>query len=389
MNEVQREQLGRLLQHAAEFLDIPDSLYEEAVAKYEQVGHWLEEQDAESGRNPPEIYPQGSFRLGTVVRPLTDKDEYDIDLVYRRDLQKESTTQKKLKEEAGEHLRSYVAILEDGGDAAPALDEGRRCWTLTYHDRFHMDVLPAIPSPKGHAENILVTDRELREWQHSNPIGYAEWFKECMQAQFVEQRNRVAAMLKEAAERVPDWKVKTPLQRAVQLLKRHRDFYFQNDQDNRPVSIIITTLAAHAYRNQPNLYDALLAIVRDMPKYIEKRDGVAWVANPVNPKENFADKWQSHPVRAEKFYAWLQRVEDDFTKAISLGGLQRIVELLGTYLGKTTMTKAAETFGRELQQQRASGSLTMSAGTGMLLAGGSVKVKEHTFYGEMDETKNA
>lgn len=388
MNEVQREQLGRLLQHAAEALDIPDALYEEAVAKYEQVGQWLEEQDAENGRNPPEIYPQGSFRLGTVVRPLTDKDEYDIDLVYRRDLQKESTTQKKIKEEAGEHLRGYVAILEDRGDAAPTLDEGRRCWTLTYDDRFHMDVLPAIPDPKGHAENILVTDRELREWQHSNPIGYAEWFKTCMRVQFFEQRSRVAAMLKEAAERVPDWKVKTPLQRAVQLLKRHRDFYFQDEQDNRPVSIIITTLAAHAYRNQANLYDALLAIVRDMPEYIENRDGVAWVANPVNPKENFADKWQSHPVRAEKFLAWLQRVEDDFTRAISLGGLQRIVELLSTYLGKTTMTKAAETFGRELQQQRTSGSLTMSAGTGMLLAGGSVKVKEHTFYGEMDKTKH-
>ena len=39
MNAAQREQLGRLLQHAAEFLDIPDSLYEEAVRKYEEIGN--------------------------------------------------------------------------------------------------------------------------------------------------------------------------------------------------------------------------------------------------------------------------------------------------------------------------------------------------------------
>ena len=29
----------------------------------------------------PEIYPQGSFLLGTVTRPLSDAEEYDIDLV--------------------------------------------------------------------------------------------------------------------------------------------------------------------------------------------------------------------------------------------------------------------------------------------------------------------
>jgi hypothetical protein len=389
MNEAQHEQLGQLLQHAAEFLDIPDALYEEAVAKYEGVGNWLEEQDSESGRTPPEIYPQGSFRLGTVIRPLTDKDEYDIDLVYRRGLKKESTTQKKLKAEAGEHLRSYVQIVEAAGNTAPILDEGRRCWTLTFDNRFHMDVLPAIPDGEGRPESILVTDRELREWQFSNPIGYAEWFKTCMRAQFVEQRGRVAAMLKEAAEQVPDWKVKTPLQRAVQILKRHRDFYFQNDHDNRPVSIIITTLAAHAYRNQANLYDALLAIVRDMPKYIEMRESVAWVTNPVNPKENFADKWQANPERAGKFYTWLQRVEDDFTAARSGEGIPKIVHLLGRSLGETTMVKAAAAYGRGLHQQQKSGLLTMAAGTGMLLAGGSVKVKEHTFYGELDKTEDA
>ncbi len=384
MNEAQREQLSQVLQHAAEYLDIPDALHEEAVAKYEEVGNWLEDQDTESGRAAPYIYPQGSFRLGTVVRPLIGT--YDIDLVYHRDLKKESTTQKKLKTEAGEHLRSYIVqVKEQEGETPPKLDEGRRCWTLTYDDRFHMDVLPAIPDGDGRPESILITDRDLHEWQFSNPIGYAEWFKSCMRTQFVENRGRVAAMLKMAAEQVPEWRVKTPLQRAVQLLKRHRDSYFQNDWDDRPVSIIITTLAAKAYRNQANLYDALLAIVQDMPKFIEKRADGAWVANPVNPKENFADKWKSNPKRGEKFFAWLQRVEDDFTLALSAGGLQKIVDLLGVRLGKTTMVKAAAAYGHSLQHQQKSGQLSMAVGTGTLLAGGAIKVKEHTFYGEVGD----
>ena len=43
-----------------------------------------------------------------MIRPVSDTDEYDIDLVYKRDLQKESTTQQQLKKEAGEHLAEYV-----------------------------------------------------------------------------------------------------------------------------------------------------------------------------------------------------------------------------------------------------------------------------------------
>jgi hypothetical protein len=63
----------------------------------------------------------------------------------------------------------------------------------------------------------------------------------------------LAEALKANIEDVPEWRVKTPLQRAVQLLKRHRDVYFAGDYENRPISIIITTLAAHAYKNQENV----------------------------------------------------------------------------------------------------------------------------------------
>jgi len=39
------------------------------------------------------IYPQGSFRLGTVVRPDTRTGEYDIDLVCWLLIAKETVTQ--------------------------------------------------------------------------------------------------------------------------------------------------------------------------------------------------------------------------------------------------------------------------------------------------------
>ncbi len=96
---------------------------------------------------------------------------------------------------------------------------------------------------------------------------------------------------------------KTPLQRAVQILKRHRNFHFQNDQDNKPASIIITTLAAKAYRNQEDLCDALVEMIRDMPRFIESCNGKWSVVNPVDPEENFADKWNEDPELASAFLA--------------------------------------------------------------------------------------
>src|SRR4051794_25629641 len=116
MLNAQQKQLSDLLEQIARGLDIPDELHEEAVRKYEAVGNWIQEEDASTGRREPLIYPQGSFRLGTVVRPLTDKDEYDIDLVYERDLRKASISQERLKEEAGEHLQAYVNHCQESHD---------------------------------------------------------------------------------------------------------------------------------------------------------------------------------------------------------------------------------------------------------------------------------
>jgi hypothetical protein len=82
-------QRSALLDAAAASLDIPDHLYEAAVLKYEDIGTWLGAEDSELREFLPEIYPQGSFRLGTVVRPIHRTHEYDIDLVCRLAIDKE------------------------------------------------------------------------------------------------------------------------------------------------------------------------------------------------------------------------------------------------------------------------------------------------------------
>lgn len=343
-----REEFGQLLQGLAEALDISETQHEAAVEHYKAVGDWLNQSDSPIADHDPQIFPQGSFRLGTMIKPINDTDDYDIDLVCEmKRLSKDDVSQKTLKDMVGDRLKANDRYRR-------MLGEGNRCWTLKYADSacFHMDILPAIPDHEINgiasmigatlaATAILITDKELREWQCSNPIGYAEWFKERMLVQFNETRTVLAKSLRASVEDVPEYKVRTPLQRSIQILKRHRDMLFEHDRDDRPASIIISTLAAQAYSNEADLLEALRNIVNRMPNLIKREEqGKALVRNPVNPLENFADRWHKHPQRETKFLKWLQQVRADLDAALRAGSYRDMTEGLKPRFGDRMVNEA-------------------------------------------------
>ncbi len=349
MSVATQHELGILLRNIAESLDISDTQYKEAIQHYEVIGKFLNEEDSPIAQYGPEIYSQGSFRLGTMIKPITDTEEYDIDLVCElKELRKERVTQKVLKDMVGDRLK------EAEGRLFRKLEPGKRCWTLDYakSTRFHMDILPAIPDhdtgdlarwvgASRASTGILITDKQVREWQRSNPVGYAEWFKEQMQVQLYERRLEMAERLRASVEEVPEYLVKTPLQRAIQILKRHRDRMFRYDPDHKPISIIISTLAAKAYDNETDLLDALLSIVHKMPGLIERdADGNALVTNPVNPYENFADRWQEFPQRKVNFGKWITRVQEDLDGAFRAKDFELMAEGLKSSFGDRVINTA-------------------------------------------------
>ena len=81
-------------------IDVSDSDYEKAIARYKSIAHYLENSDV--NKYKPNIYIQGSFKLGTAIKPLTEDGSYDIDLVCTFDkIQKNEITQSKLKNITG------------------------------------------------------------------------------------------------------------------------------------------------------------------------------------------------------------------------------------------------------------------------------------------------
>lgn len=288
------------LQDLADELEIPPARYEAAERSYHSVGDWLHREGSSLRAADPQVYIQGSFRLGTAIRPASGDEDYDVDLVCELSFGKLQLTQAELKEKLGAELRSYA---EKHRMEEP--EPGRRCWTLNYADgaQFHLDALPALPDGEGRrlalasrgmvsrwaASAIAITDerhenyeRRSSDWPHSNPKGYAEWFRTRMAVVFERRRRALAFEAQASVEAIPEHRVKTPLQQAIMILKRHRDMTFDGDPDDKPISIIITTLAAQAYNQEDSVSAALYSILGGMDQHIEERNGVAWIPNPTD-----------------------------------------------------------------------------------------------------------
>lgn len=339
MPAVRGQEISDLLRVIAEDLDIPSHCYDDAVVKYTDVGEWLAHEQSELAHCDPEIFPQGSFRLGTMVRPISESDEYDIDLVCHLKIKRESISQQELKERVGRRLAAREDIKK-------LMRASRRCWVLDYPEPFHMDILPVIPNPERLPNGVLLTDTTLHRWQCSNPIDYGEWFRERMKVVLMEKRAAYASEHRMSIEDVPDYEVKTPLQRVVQILKRHRDVCFHGEAGSRPASIVLTTLVARAYRNERDLYEALENVVMSMHEYVERRkDGKWWVPNPVEEGENFAEKWNENLDLHKAFHWWLEQVREDLRAISRKMTMAEVADRLAPALGQNTVTRAASTLG--------------------------------------------
>ena len=374
-------QLNILLKRVVDEIRITPSMLDKAESSYKAVRQWLID-----GIPDATITPQGSINLGTTIKPVSDIDDYDIDLVCL--LKKSQNYEAKtIKHKVGNRLKEnkrYLTKINEEG-------EGKRCWKMQY-DEFHMDILPCVPKTEyiePFSTEIRLTHKissNVYEDRFSNPYGYKKWFESRMKEILKIEKDAYAKKKNTRVEDVPTFRVCTPLQMAIQLLKRHRDICFEHDSDNSPISVIITTLAAKAYNGEENLYLAICNILNHMEEYIEIRDGIYWIANPVSEEENFADKWQIYPKRKDAFYGWLKKAKRDFiTLPMNTAGIDSIASELEKILGEAPVKRAVKKYADDMYKARTNGELYVLGLTGGLTtkeSSGSTLVKKHNFYGK-------
>lgn len=134
----QHTQMDDLLWRICEQIQLTPSRHQQAVDRYEAVCGWLEADGSRVAAYRPSIYPQGSMRIGTTVRPI-GRNEYDLDFVCEV-IAHPSSFPSPLQ-----LLKLMEARLREHKVYASILEVKNRCVRLNYANEFHMDILPACP----------------------------------------------------------------------------------------------------------------------------------------------------------------------------------------------------------------------------------------------------
>ena len=380
-------QIVAVLEMVCESLELSPSQFTLAKQRYEAVGACL------AGSEEPvlrtiAIYLQGSTALRTTVKPI-GINEHDVDLVAHVPDLHVQMSPAALKRAIGNCLRG-------NGNYAPLLEEMPRCWRLNYANEFHMDITPSIPNPGCRLGGELVPDKTLREWKASNPKGYKRLFEQ--RAKLVPVLRLGKSIILDSArasvEPYPEAsRFKGILRRAVQIAKRHRDIMFVDDPDESPLSVIITTLASRSYEwcvtnaEYDNELDLLFDMISHMPDTIEiRRVGGRdqwFIWNETTQGENFAEKWNRRPERAEAFFAWHAQFCSDLAELEAARGLDRLGDTLKSLFGSRPANAAINLLTERVSSARRDGNLRVAPAVGLSVGTTltSTPVRGNTFHG--------
>lgn len=377
-------------------LEINETMFNNAKEKYEAVANFLSEK-----LDCANVYTQGSFAIGTTVRPYKGGEElsYDIDLILE-------VERNKLNQNGADLLDEVYNILNENGMYKGKLEKGEKSITIKYADvdgiGFNLDIVPAITESDAIKQELVemgckaeyakeaiaissLDKADTDNWYTAIPRAYRRWF-ENINAPYKNhifesiRHDKYGKVIYNSIEEVPHYKIKTPVQEVVQILKRLRDVhYYKIDKyEDKPISAIITTMVATVASRNTNYelstIDLLKKVIMELKIYnmynslsienfyinypncidIVKENGEWKMINPVNPKDNLVDAWNKDKEISDLFFEWLSVMEKEVEKIVfnsddkviyeNLFGSKYISKVFGTTI-KENKIKGPKPYG--------------------------------------------
>lgn len=371
--EKRATQMDNLLNEMAKEVQLDETRYKRMIVSYEAIKKWVESDEVFFKPFKYEVYPHGSVRIFTTVKPI-GKDEFDLDIVIHfKDnaiLHSPMKIYTELKRRLNEH-ETYKEILEAKS----------RVIRLNYSGDFHMDLMSGIQDNPYDENKIRVPDRELGNWVSSNPRGYADWF---MAKANLAESSLLEKALKAEKIQADDFNNKKPLQRAVQLIKRYRDIYFEEDDSYKTRSIILTTIAGQLYSGEESIFetiDNLITKIRAEFRFPERLK----ILNPVNPEEDFTDKWDNEPEYYEAFKKFVAHLYTEWQKLKEENGVIEESKIFKGLFGDKLVEGVQLRESKVIGEIRKNGDLGVIRNTGIISNSINSKndsIKKNTFFGE-------
>jgi hypothetical protein len=371
-------QLDDLLARIAEQIQLDDTRKERMETAYRAIESLLNEDTGFFKDAVFEIYPQGSVRIGTTVKPM-GKNEFDLDIVVHIVMEWEKNSPQYI-------YNQLKRVLQNSDRYNDKVELKNRCIRLNYAGDFHMDILPGCQETSYDQDKLVIPDRELGDWTSSNPRGYGNWF--------IDKSNLAKTTLLEKAyamENLPadEFSKKKPLQRAVQLIKMYRDEYFKSNSKTATSSIILTTIAGEFYEGEESIFDTIENIITKIKQNfnIEVLVGNRLkILNPVNYQEDFSDKWDDdkEPELYEHFKKFILHLDKQWKILKLENGVIEEANTIKGLFGEKVFLRAQDSQVNQLERARNMKSIGINTSTGVLsesLFDSSKPIKKNTFFG--------
>ena len=201
---------------------------------------------------------QGSYALGTLIKPVDDNDEYDADI--------QIVMNPNPSWGAKDYVLEINRTLAGNKNYADKLRLKTRCVTVDYAGDFHLDVVPRVTINGKH----YICNRTDNKFEETDGNGYRDWFNE---------KNRITG---------------GNLKRVVRLLKHLRD----HKNSFTAKSILLTTLAGNTIKSSDEgttavstVADTLETVLSRMNDYLQQHPNMPVIKNPVLPSEDFNRHW--------------------------------------------------------------------------------------------------
>ena len=225
---------------------------------------------------------QGSFALGTIIRPTRGR-EYDLDMLVFM----ESVRSKASKDYIEEVYRAMMASKT----YADKVKMRKRCVEVDYAGEFHMDIVPCVKKRDG----LYICNRHTNKPEPTDGTGFREWFN---------RKSKVTH---------------GNLKRVARLLKYLRD----HKRTFTAPSILLMTLIGNAVRNNDDgsrfrtLPDALKTIMNRVNRFLQANRKQPRISNPALPGEYFSRDWNRASYRnfRNMFASYAKRINHAFDES--------------------------------------------------------------------------
>ena len=358
-NDPFADPLDAVLAEIAVNLQLPPSLHEKAVERYQAVCRHIDRPGSPLEGRVSCLYPQGSMAIDATISTRGADDEYDIDAVA------EITG----GEEGPEGL---LDLLERAlADYPVSLVERKtRCITLNYADGMHLDVTPARRVTPREKESVIAHANRGRPDEHRyvpmNAYGFCGWYVGRTPA---EERFAIALNQRLYAEHgmtfdakdIEDVPPQTPLivksvtTVALQLIKRHRNILYADAAERMPPSVMLSCHAGHAAAPGMGLADMVIRQARWTARAISQAAGANRLLDVPNPEftaERFTDRWPESQRQQVDYADALTELADGLEAARSRGAqLEDLQAWLRERFGLRVVTRSIDAFNKRLGRQ--------------------------------------